>query len=163
MPIIIDGSTFSSETIGQVEVTGLTVASPDSTAEWQDTTINIPAFSIIDSILIRFTTAGVVSSGVYYVSNFAVHLGAVDGGGYDYELSPGADLAAPGGGGEWGIDTTGNYLAGGMCVVNNFGRSWIALYNSAKNLYWKVVTSAADPSTAAVASILVTYRTFGTS
>jgi len=162
MPIIIDGSTFSSETIGHVEVTGLTVASPDTTAEWQDTTINIPAFSIIDSILVRFTTPGVVSSGVYYISNFAVHLDAVDGGGYDYIYSY-DDLAAPGTGSPWGLDTTGNYLAGGMGVVNKFDRSWIALYDGAKNLYWKVVTSAADPSQAAVASILVTYKTFGAS
>jgi hypothetical protein len=47
--------------------------------------------------------------------------------------------------------------------MKNFDRTWFGLFSSTKNIYWKVATTATAPSTAAVASILVTYKTFGTS
>tara|TARA_R110000796_G_scaffold150067_3_gene266872 strand:- start:229 stop:705 length:477 start_codon:yes stop_codon:yes gene_type:complete len=158
MPIVHDNSSFSSVTYNQVEVTGFSFPTPDGTTEYKDTGINIPAQSIIEYILIKITTNGALGGGgasAYFVSNVATHLGAVDGGA-DYELFT-SDMT----------NTTGPSLLAGATfpymVVDNFDLKFTYLAPGAKNLYIQATTAGGEPATACVASILVGYKTFGTS
>ena len=160
MPLIHDGSAFTSVTYGQVEVTSLTLAPPDTTSTYQDTGINLPAYSAIDYILIKGTTngalAGMPASGhAYYISNMALNLNAVDGG-VDYKLFA-TDLTAQTGPPLYTFNVY-EYIQ-----FDRFDLSWFYLNSGAKNLYFQITTAGAQPGTAAVVDILVGYKTYGTS
>jgi len=157
MPLIHDGSAFTSVTYGQAEATSLTLATPDATSTYQDTGINIPAYSAIDYVMIKGTTNGVLSGmgHQYFISNMALNLNAVDGG-QDYELFV-SDLTA----------TTGpplyTFNAYEYIQFDRFELTWFYLNSSVKNLYFQITTTGGQPSTAAVVDILVGYKTYGTS
>jgi len=161
MPIIHDNSNFTSVTHGQIEVEDFTFPIPDTTSEWTDTGIDLPQYSVIDYIMLKITTNGAVDSGKYYIVNWGL-------GSTTYTMF-GSDAVAPGaGGGYWGLDLTNPYGASYHCMNAAFGGAGQSYYlinvGSAMSIHVKTATTAtSDPGTAAIADILIGYKTFGTS
>ena len=158
MGLVHDGSAFSSVTYGQVEVTNLTVANPDAGSQIQDTGINLPAYSVIDYIMVKGTTNGALGGGgasAYFISNIATNIASIDGG-QDYYLYA-SDLD----------NTTGpplfTFNVYEYYTFDRFELSWFYMSPSASNVYFKVTTAGGQPATAAVVSVLLGYKTFGTS
>jgi len=164
MPIIHDGSTFTSVTHGQAEKTSLTFPTPDADSAWTDTTIDLPAYSAIEYIMIKFTTNGVISgaTSAYFIANWCIHnADEGEGGGSNY--------------GPWssdfnsstGIGLTNPFSAYGLGTYTVYdvpwGASYQLLYTSAKNLWVKTTTVGGAPDTAAIMDIILGYKTFGTS
>jgi len=65
------------------------------------------------------------------------------------------------------LDLTNPYGSDYHCMNASFGGGGQPYYllnvGSAMNIHVKTATSAAEPSTAAIADILIGYKTFGTS
>ena len=159
MPLIIDNSSFTAVTYGQVEVTGLTLPNPSATTEWADTGINMPANSVIDYIMLELTTDGVQDAGKYWIANWGI-------GGTTYSLYN-SDQVAPGGAGYWGIDLTNAYDMPAFYIGHGFGVMGIGHYQVLPYAGWplhiKITTNTQQPETAAVVDLLVGYKQFATS
>ena len=160
--IKLDDSTFGGITRCVDGVSSLTLPLPDNTSAYVDTTINLPAYSVIRYIFIKKTTPGVNSNGALYISNFAMRYGgATPDSDYDEYYSdwdyPGGSSKENGYNLEYIADNTGHYVING--IVD--GRSGRQAWDFARDL-WLKITSTGDASggTAPVVGVFVVYDTF---
>jgi hypothetical protein len=160
-----DNSTYGGMTRHTVGVATLTLPKPNNTSTYVDTTVNIPAYSIIRYIFIEKTTPGVNSNGTLHLANIAMRYGGTTpDGDYDEYYN---DWDVPGGsdrengynleGAAGANDYTGHHVING--VVD--GKSGRAVFDYARDLWLKVkAVGDASGGTAPVVSLLVVYDTF---
>lgn len=163
MPIIHDGSTFTSVTHGQAEATSFTFPTPNG-SEWTDTLIDLPPYSAIEYIMVKFTTDGVLggSCTAYFIANWCIH-NADEGEGGESNYGPwNSDFNS-----STGVNLTNPWTAYGMGDYVVYDVPWGGwpqlLYTTDKNLWVKTTTATAAPDTAAIMDIILGYKTFGTS
>ena len=160
-----DNTTYGGMTRHTVGVASLTLPKPNNTSTYVDTTVNIPAYSIIRYIFIEKTTPGVNSNGTLHLSNIAMRYGGTTpDADYDEYYN---DWDVPGGSDrENGYNLEGaagdpNYT--GHHVINGVvdGKSGRAVFDYARDLWLKVkAVGDASGGTAPVVSLLVVYDTF---
>lgn len=149
----LENTTAYGVTYGQLVKADLTVGAG---ANPMDTTLNLPAASIVDTVMIKLTTPGAVSSGTdYHLTNITL-----DNGSSAFTIFS-ASL------GEFSLIGNGSsIISGTMYYFNNIQPNYpiggVGILNPASAADIKLNFSAANISTAAIMDVAVYYRKFDT-
>jgi len=145
----MENSTAYGVTYGQLVKTGLTVSGSSPI----DTTLDLPAASMIESVLIKVTTAGFVNSG----SNYNITNVSLTAGGSTNSL-------ASGGLGGMSLISSSFVASGTMYYINNAEHNYPAgahgMLNVGGTSDIKVDYSSSDVRNNAVIDVVVFYKKF---
>ena len=148
----LENTTAYGVTHGQIVKSSLTISGTSPV----DTTLNLPAASTIDTVLIKITTAGSVNSGAnYHITNISVTAGGQTG---TFDSSTFSSISLIGGGAV-GVGT--------MYCINNtidtFPSGAHSMLYTAGTSDISINYTSADGRTDAVVDVVVFYRKFDTS
>jgi len=160
-----DNATYGGVTRSTVGVATLTLPKPNNTSAWVDTTVNLPALSVLRYIFLEKTTPGVNGNGTLHLSNVAMRSGGTTpDSDYDQFYS---DWDVPGGG-----DKENGWNLEGAAGANDYTGHWVIhfpvdgssarpAYTYAQDIWLKVkAVGNASGGTAPVVSLMVVYDTF---
>lgn len=150
----VENTTAYGVTYGQLVKADLTINAGGSSPI--DTTLNLPAASIIDTVVVKLTTPGAVSSGAnYLLTNISLDNGAQTLSLFSASLS------------QFSLIGNGSSIVSGTMyyfnnVQPNFPVGGVGLLNVAGTSDIKLDFSAANVSTNAIVDVAVHYRKFDT-
>jgi len=150
----LENTTAYGVTYGQLVKADLTINAASSSPI--DTTLNLPAASIVDTVIVKLTTVGAVSSGTTYnLTNITLDNGAS------------ASTLFSSSFGEFSLIGNGSSIVSGTMyyfnnIQPNFPAGGVGLLNTAGTMDIKLDFTDANVSTNAIVDVAVYYRKFDT-